>query len=366
MNAYAVIMAGGSGERFWPLSRAKRPKQLLALTSQRMMIEEAIDRVAPIIPLERVLIITSSVLQQPIIDALPQLPPENVIAEPAKRNTAPCLALACSVIEAREGGDALMAVLTADHFIGDVEAFRHDVQVALTYAQENDALLTLGIPPTRPETGYGYIRMTSAAAPSTVASVAEFKEKPSIDVAMQYLRSGEYVWNSGMFFWRTHALSTTMQSVLPEVGSSIPGMTAALRDATRDATRDAARDELDALFVQLPDISIDYGVMERASNVFVVPASFPWDDVGSWDSLDRMQERDAQGNVLQGASTVVDTNNSVIVNAHDGSHIVTGVGLDDIVVVVTNDATMVCAKERAQDVKLIVKTLREQGRSDVL
>jgi mannose-1-phosphate guanylyltransferase len=232
------------------------------------------------------------------------------------------------------------------------------VQVALTYAQENDALLTLGIPPTRPETGYGYIRMTSAAAPSTVASVAEFKEKPSIDVAMQYLRSGEYVWNSGMFFWRTHALSTTMQSVLPEVGSSIPGMTAALRDA--------ARDELDALFVQLPDISIDYGVMERASNVFVVPASFPWDDVGSWDSLDRMQERDAQGNVLQGASTVVDTNNSVIVNAHDGSHIVTGVGLDDIVVVVTNDATMVCAKERAQDVKLIVKTLREQGRSDVL
>lgn len=358
MNAYAVIMAGGSGERFWPLSRSKRPKQLLALTSQRMMIEEAIERIAPIIPLERVLIITSSVLQQPIIDALPTLPPQNVIAEPAKRNTAPCLALACSVIEAREGGDALMAVLTADHFIGNVEAFRHDVQVALDYAQKHNALLTLGIPPTRPETGYGYIRMTSAAAPSTVTSVAEFKEKPTMDVAMQYLRSGEYVWNSGMFFWRTHALADAMQSVLPEVGSHIPSMTSAVKEASHDA--------LDSVFTSLPDISIDYGVMERASNVFVVPASFPWDDVGSWDSLDRMQPRDDQGNVLQGASTVVDTNNSVIVNAHDGSHIVTGVGLDDIVVVVTNDATMVCAKERAQDVKLIVKTLREQGRSDVL
>ncbi|MFM8772089.1 MAG: mannose-1-phosphate guanylyltransferase [Candidatus Kapaibacterium sp.] len=358
MNAYAVIMAGGSGERFWPLSRSKRPKQLLALTSQRMMIEEAIERIAPIIPLERVLIITSAVLQQPIIDALPLLPPQNVIAEPAKRNTAPCLALACSVIESREGGDALMAVLTADHFIGNVDAFRHDVQVALDYAKGHDALLTLGIPPTRPETGYGYIRMTSAAAPSTVTSVAEFKEKPTINVAMQYLRSGEYVWNSGMFFWRTHALSSAMNASLPEVGSLINDMTSAI------SAEDSAA--LTSTFSKMPDISIDYGVMERATNVFVVPASFPWDDVGSWDSLDRMQPRDDQGNVLQGPSTVVDTNNSVIVNAHDGSHIVTGVGLDDIVVVVTNDATMVCAKERAQDVKLIVKTLREQGRSDVL
>jgi mannose-1-phosphate guanylyltransferase len=358
MNAYAVIMAGGSGERFWPLSRTKRPKQLLRLTSERMMIEEAIDRIASIIPPERILIITSRVLQQPIIEALPGLPPENVIAEPAKRNTAPCLALACSVIEAREGGDALMAVLTADHFIGDVEAFRHDVSVALDHAQRHDALLTLGIPPTRPETGYGYIRMTERVDPSHVTGVAEFKEKPSIDVAMQYLRSGEFVWNSGMFFWRTHALAGMMQKVLPEVGACVPEMTAAL--AANDMSR------LDETFSRMPDISIDYGVMERADNVFVVPASFPWDDVGSWDSLDRMQERDERGNVLQGAATTIDTNNSVIVNAHGPNHVVTSVGLDDMVVVVTADATMVCPKERAQDVKLIVKTLREQGRSDVL
>lgn len=358
MNSYVVIMAGGSGERFWPLSRMKRPKQLLALTSERMMIEEAIDRITPIVPPERILIITSRLLRQPIIDALPGLPPENVIAEPAKRNTAPCLALACSVIESRERGDALMAVLTADHFIGDVEAFRHDVQVALSYAEHNDALLTLGIPPTRPETGYGYIRMTQKAAPSHVTRVAEFKEKPSIDVAMQYLRSGDYVWNSGMFFWRTHALAGAMLSVLPEVGANIPSMTRSLSDASQDA--------LDAVFASMPDISIDYGVMERASNVFVVPASFPWDDVGSWDSLDRMQPRDDSGNVVQGAATTVNTSNSVIVNAHAGSHVVTCVGLDDVVLVVTDDATMVCTKEHAQDVKLIVKSLRDAGRSDVL
>jgi mannose-1-phosphate guanylyltransferase len=358
MNSYVVIMAGGSGERFWPLSRMKRPKQLLALTSERMMIEEAIDRITPIVPPERVLIITSRLLRQPIIDALPGLPPENVIAEPAKRNTAPCLALACSVIESREGGDALMAVLTADHFIGDVEAFRHDVQVALSYAEHNDALLTLGIPPTRPETGYGYIRMTQKVAPSHVTRVAEFREKPSIDVAMQYLRSGEYVWNSGMFFWRTHALADAMQSVLPEVGFHINHMTSAIMAADPTA--------LESTFGAMPDISIDYGVMERASNVFVVPASFPWDDVGSWDSLDRMQPRDDSGNVVQGAVTTVNTNNSVIVNAHAGSHVVTGVGLDDVVVVVTDDATMVCSKEHAQDVKLIVKSLRNIGRSDVL
>ncbi len=358
MNSYVVIMAGGSGERFWPLSRMQRPKQLLALTSDRMMIEEAIDRIAPIVPPERILIITSGVLQQPIIDALPGLPPENVIAEPAKRNTAPCLALACSVIEAREGGDSLMAVLTADHFIGDVEAFRRDVQVALSYAENNDALLTLGIPPTRPETGYGYIRMTERVAPSKVTTVVEFREKPTMDVAMQYLRSGEYVWNSGMFFWRTHALADAMQANLPEVGSRINEMTSAI------STEDPAA--LESAFAMMPDISIDYGVMERAPNVFVVPASFPWDDVGSWDSLDRMQPRDEHGNVMQGAVTAVDTHNSVIVNAHDSAHVVTGVGLDDMVIVVTNDATMVCTKERAQDVKLIVKTLRESGRTDVL
>ncbi|MCX6141198.1 MAG: mannose-1-phosphate guanylyltransferase [Candidatus Kapabacteria bacterium] len=359
MNSYVVIMAGGSGERFWPLSRMRKPKQLLHLTSPDLsMIEEAIARVEPLIPRERILIITSEVLRQPIINALPNLPAENVIAEPAKRNTAPCLALACSVIEQREGGDALMAVLTADHFIGNAKSFRKDIAIALHYAQDNDALVTMGIPPTRPETGYGYIHVAESIAEDEVSSVDSFKEKPTFEIAREYVLSGRYLWNSGMFFWRTHTLRDVMIDVLPEVGNRIAEMT----------THKSHGDEvgLGSLFAALPDISIDYGVMERAKNVFVVPASFPWDDVGSWDALERMQPLDADRNVVQGATLVMETTGSVVVNAHSGSHIVTTIGLEDVVVVVTDDATMVCMKDRTQDVKKIVTALRAEGRDDIL
>lgn len=359
MNSYVVIMAGGSGERFWPLSRMRKPKQLLALTSSSMMIEEAIDRIAPVIPHERILIITSEVLQQPLIDALPGIPSENVIAEPAKRNTAPCLALACSVIRAREAGnDALMAVLTADHFIGNADAFRADVSRALAYASTYDALVTMGIPPTRPETGYGYIHVGQPTVVPGVSHVLEFKEKPDVATALDYVRSGRYVWNSGMFFWRTEALRTAMMSVLPEVGNAIDMLT---DDIT---TQDAGH--LSEVFDALPDISIDYGVMERAHNVHVVPATFPWDDVGSWDALERMRDLDDAHNVVDGPTTLVDTERSIVVNAHGGSHTVTTVGLRDVVVVVTADATMVCPKNRAQEVKRIVTLLRSQDRYDLI
>lgn len=359
MNSYVVIMAGGSGERFWPLSRMRKPKQLLALTSSSMMIEEAIDRIAPLVPSERILIITSEVLQQPLIDALPGIPAENVIAEPAKRNTAPCLALACSVIRAREGGnDALMAVLTADHFIGNADAFRGDVSRALTFASTYDALVTIGIPPTRPETGYGYIHVGEPTVVAGVSHVLEFKEKPDLATALDYVRSGRYVWNSGMFFWRTEALRSAMLAVLPDVGSAI--------DALTDDLATQNTHHMSEVFHALPDISIDYGVMERSHNVHVVPATFPWDDVGSWDALERMRPLDAAQNVVDGEVTVVDTEGSIVVNAHGGSHTVTTVGLRDTVVVVTPDATMVCPKDRAQDVKRIVTQLRSQDRHDIL
>lgn len=359
MNSYVVIMAGGSGERFWPLSRMKRPKQLLKLTSPDItMLEEAIARVEPLIPIERILIITSEVLRQPIIDALPKLPPQNVIAEPSKRNTAPCLALACSVIDQREGGDALMAVLTADHFIGNARAFRNDVSTALTYAETHDALVTMGIPPTRPETGYGYINVAERIAEGEVSRVAAFKEKPNFETAREYVLSGRYVWNSGMFFWRTNTLREAMFALLPDVGKKIEVMAASIAAGDRGS--------LAATFAEMPDISIDYGIMERAKNVFVVPASFPWDDVGSWDALERMQPLDDHRNVVQGESVVIDSEGSVIVNAHSGSHVVTTIGIEDLVVVVTNDATLICPKDRAQDVKKIVTTLRAEGRRDVL
>jgi mannose-1-phosphate guanylyltransferase len=359
MNSYVVIMAGGSGERFWPMSRIRRPKQLLALTRpDATMIEEAIARIEPLVPKERILIITSEVLREPIAAALPGLPVENVIAEPAKRNTAPCLALACSVIEAREQGPALMAVLTADHFIGDAAAFRTDVSTALSFAETTDALVTLGIPPTRPETGYGYIHVQGAPARGTVVKVDEFKEKPNYETALEYVVSGSYLWNSGMFFWRTSTLRAAMAQALPDVARLVDPMRACIENA------DAAG--LAEQFGRMPDISIDFGVMERAPNVYVLPASFPWDDVGSWDALERMHERDDRDNVTQGDVVCVDTSGSVLVNAHGADHTLTTVGVDGIVVVVTPDATMVCAKDRAQDVKTIVAELRRRGRNGLL
>lgn len=377
LNTYVVIMAGGSGERFWPLSRIKKPKQLLRLTSDsKSMIEEAIDRITPLVPLERILIITSKVLREPMMQALPNLPAANIIAEPAKRNTAPCLALATAIVRKRENdGDALMAVLAADHFIGDAEAFRADVSKALAYAEANDTLVTMGIPPTRPETGYGYIQIIRGAHDDKFAvhRVEQFREKPTSEVARTFLASGNYLWNSGMFFWRVSTLEAAMKLSLPDVGNAIATLTSSISGESADGMSGTAADgmsvtaaDTEAVFASLPDISIDFGVMERAKNVAVVPASFAWDDVGSWDALDRMQSHDSFDNVVEGAVEMIDTAGSIICNAHSHPHIVTTLGLDDLVIVTTDDATLVCSKDRAQDVKAIVTALRSKGLTDVL
>ncbi|MDZ4744677.1 MAG: sugar phosphate nucleotidyltransferase [bacterium] len=415
MNTYVVIMAGGSGERFWPLSRIKKPKQLLRLTSDsQTMIEQAIERITPLVPAERILIITSEVLREPLLSALPALPKENIIAEPAKRNTAPCLALAAAIIKVREGNgsantsaktttstsantsaktnahtadvvssgnDALMVVLAADHFIGDADAFRADITKALNYAEANDALVTIGIPPTRPETGYGYIQIVRAQREDKFAihPVVQFREKPTAELAREFLASGNYLWNSGMFFWRVSTLESAMKANLPLVGGEIQAMTEIMSGKTGSSSLVVESDSDDALqkiytqknlmellFNSMPDISIDFSVMERAKNVAVLPASFPWDDVGSWDALDRLQSHDSFDNVVEGVVEMIDTAGSIICNANSRPHIVATLGLDDIVIVATDDATLVCSKDRAQDVKLLVTGLRNKGRKDVL
>lgn len=367
---YAVIMAGGSGERFWPLSRAKRPKQLLALgASGKTMLAEAIERIAPIVPVANVLVITSKVLCEPIAQAVPELPLPNIIAEPCKRNTAPCLALAAAHINVREQGrPALMAVLTADHFIGNEEQFRHDVGAALEYANAERALVTLGVRPSRPETGYGYIETMLAPDEhhSGALPVVAFREKPDYETAMEYLVGGRHLWNSGMFFWRVDTFRDALVRHLPAVGNAIATLTnmvGSMADGSDNAHPSA---EMDRMFATLPDISIDYGLMERATNVAVVPASFPWDDVGAWDALSRLNPTDALGNVVRGNSVLVHIEGSVIINEAGAHHVVTALGLHDVVIVTTPDATLVCAKSAAQDVKSIVKALKDSSRTDVL
>ncbi len=372
MKRTAVIMAGGSGERFWPLSRMKKPKQLLNLNSDSMtMIEESIDRISPLIPPEDIFIITGPVLLEPMRNALPMLPPENIVAEPAKRNTAPCLALAAAYISARYEGKGIsaeeisMAVLTADQRIMPKEAFIRTVESALSYVENTPSLGTIGIMPARPETGYGYIEVESSFDPSNtgiqIKPVLAFREKPDIAAAMKFISSGNHLWNSGMFFWRVDRFIAGMAACLPEVGGRIADMQAALAGQTGTPLNDLPW-KVAEIFSAFPSISIDYGLMERADNVVVARALFTWDDIGSWDSLERVNGKDKNDNIITGDVSLVDVSNSIIVNSSsDKKIIVAAIGLSDMVIVTTDDAVLICPKGRVQEVKKCVEQIRESG-----
>jgi len=365
MRRFAVIMAGGSGERFWPASRRARPKQLLRLTDPDLsMIEEAIERIAPLIPREQIVIATSELLAEPMAEALPGLPRENIVAEPEKRNTAACLALAAAHLERRYGSpdDVVMAVLTADHQIGEPDRFRATVACALDFAAREDALVTIGVVPTRPETGYGYIEVAPSDRTGSAASakraplrVERFREKPNEATALAYARSGHHFWNSGMFFWRVSTFLSGLAHHMGALAAAERAMVDALAGRTPAGT-------LREVFAPLADVSIDVGLMERASNVYVLPADFPWDDVGAWDALERTRGADAHGNVVAGDAVLVDARNSIVFNEAGEDMAVAVVGLDGVIVATTRDGVLVCSKERAQDVRRAVSELRKRGR----
>jgi len=282
-----VVMAGGSGERFWPISRRLRPKQLLHLTQdQETMLGEAVSRVAPLIAPEDVYVVTGEHLVAAIREAGVGVPDENVIAEPCKRNTAGCLAYAAAHLLAKYGGDGddlTMAVLTADHIIGDSEAFRATIRIAMDAAESEQALATVGMVPTRPETGYGYIQADADPLPQYAGSVqvypvAAFHEKPDAARAEAFMQSGHYFWNGGMFFWRLSVFLAALAEASPNIAAAVRAMTDAMRAGDDGRVRQA--------FEALENISIDYALMERADNVVVARADFDWDDVGSWPALD--------------------------------------------------------------------------------
>lgn len=361
MQRFAVIMAGGSGERFWPASRRARPKQLLKLTDPRLsMLEEAIQRISPLIPPENILVATSEVLAGPIAEALPALPRENVIAEPAKRNTAACLALAAAHLVRRYGDPAelAMAVLTADHKIGAPDQFRATVDAALGFVTANEALVTIGVVPNRPETGYGYIEVAHAgpraAEPLATWPVAQFREKPDLETAREYASSGRHLWNAGMFFWRVSTFLTGLANHMPALAKATDEMVAALASDRPDA-------ELARIFAPLADVPIDVGLMEKAHNVHVIRAVFPWDDVGAWDALARTRATDENGNVVAGDAVVIDTRDSIVFNESGNKMAVAVIGLEGVVVATTPDGVLVCPKDRAQDVRRALQAIRDRG-----
>lgn len=355
----AVVMAGGAGERFWPLSRRLFPKQLLKLAHpDKSLLAQTVDRVEPLVGLENVLIATAPHLIQPIQEAMPELSERQVQAEPHKRNTAGCLVWTAAQILAQDPkarNNASMAVLTADHRVSPDDGFRRTVQAALDLAEETGGLVTIGIRPDRPETGFGYIEMSAEALPQrhgvTLRPVAAFKEKPDATTAEEFVKSGRFLWNSGTFFWRIDSFLDELAFAAPDLAEAVPVLA--------DLIRAGKTEEAESRFAELRNISIDYALMEKARKVFVAEADFNWDDVGSWDALDRSLPQDAAGNVSSGPSLLVETQNSIVMN--DCPEVMTCLlGVENLTVVVTKDAVLVIPKDRAQDVKKIVEELKAQ------
>jgi len=365
----AVIMAGGSGERFWPLSRRHMPKQLLQLTDpERTLLQEAVNRVAPAFPLDHVYVQTTPHLTRAIRAAGLGMPEENVLAEPCKRNTAGCLVYAAAELMSRLGKDAsevTMAVVTADHMIGEAGRFGAAVDTAMAAAEQEEALVTIGILPTRPETGYGYIEIGADAEPipmgkdqPAVFRVTRFREKPDTETAKAFCESGRFLWNSGMFFW-------TLSTFLSGLDKAAPAHAGAVREMADAMTADD-RERVNALFEGLEDISIDYALLERAERVLVVRGDFPWDDIGAWDALDRSMPHDPDGNVNVGDAILLDTRRCVVYNAAGAPNMAVGViGCEDLIVVTCDDGVLVAPRSRAQDVKRIVAELKERGAEQV-
>ena len=362
----AVIMAGGSGERFWPLSRRLRPKQLLRLTRADMtLLEESIERIAPLIPRERIFIATSRELVAPIREAQTGVPGNNVIGEPCKRNTAGCLAWAAAHALARFPGQPItMAVLTADHRIDEVESFRATVAATMESAEQQQALATIGVSPTRAETGYGYIETEAVQLPHPGASASSsapsiflvrgFREKPDSTTAERFVREGGFFWNSGMFFWPIESFLRELDHASPAHAAATRTMAAALQDGDEQAAEQT--------FATLPDISIDYALMEKAKQVLMTRANFAWDDVGAWDALDRGWPRDAQGNVVVGDPVLIDVKNSVVYNEPGAERMaVSVIGVEGLAVVVSADGVLIVPKDRVQDVKKAVKEMKARG-----
>lgn len=363
-------MAGGAGERFWPLSRIKKPKQLLNLSSlDRNMLQEAIDRISGFIAYDDIFIITSKVLQNPIREALPELAPQNIIAEPAKRNTAPCLALGASYILSKYGEEMVnqivVSVLTADQMIEPKENFVNSVDTLCEFCINEETIATIGIVPNRPETGFGYIEFDENIRNGEIFQAVRFHEKPDIDKAKLYVEKGNFLWNSGMFFYRLDYFINQMIKHLPSVGNKINNMADNYKGKC-DQIIEGANPDIQTIFEEMPDISIDYGLMEKTDRVSVIKSNFYWDDLGSWDSLFRARKVDENGNIIEGDVEHHNVKNSIIINKTEKKFISTAAGLDGMVIINTDDSLIVVPVKEVQSVKNIVTLIKSKNKNEWL
>lgn len=350
---YAVIMAGGSGTRFWPKSTNSLPKQFLNLFGDGTMIQNTANRIEGIIPQERIIVVTNEKYVSIVRDQLPKVPMGNIVGEPVAKNTAPCVAIAAELIRKKDP-NGVMIVLPADHHITEPEKFTNFLKTAVSKAESGDFLVTIGVEPSRPETGFGYIHSDSSSKEelggNPVLPVKAFTEKPNEIVAKQFVESGDYFWNSGMFIWKA-------ETVLKEIASQLPAMYDELEQSSVELYGSSHNAAINDFYYACESISIDYGIMEGAQSVYVVPGEFGWNDVGSWTAVYELAEKDNQGNSIQTLNaTFADTTNSLVLS--ESEKMISVVGLDNIAVVETEDAILVCNLDKAQGVKEIVDQLK--------
>lgn len=359
-NVYAIVMAGGRGERFWPLSTARRPKQVLRIFGNKSLIEMTCERISGIVPPGRVLVITSDALAGPLSDALPSVPPENVVGEPVGRDTAAAITLGAALVAARDPS-AVLCVVTADALIGAEDQFRSTIREAVALAAANDFLITIGIRPSGPSTGFGYIEAGEKVAVRNgveFVRAARFVEKPDLPTAREYVAGGRFCWNSGMFVWSLDSFRKALRKHRPALAGVMDRIAAAA------ASPDGFRPAIEREYAALDRISVDYALMEKADNIVMARGEFPWDDVGAWSSLENHFAADKTGNTALGPCESMDSSGNIVVSE---GRLTALIGVDDLVVVNAAGATLVCHKSRVQDVKAMVRRLESSGRyGDVL
>ncbi|MCH8474304.1 MAG: NTP transferase domain-containing protein [Opitutales bacterium] len=356
-SRFVVIMAGGRGERFWPQSRQQKPKHLLPIVGDKPMLTQTVERLKGFVPAKNVLIITNREQVAAVREICPSLPAGNIIAEPVGRDTAAAIGLAMVLVKDRDP-EASFAMLPADHVINDAKAFHQTLDKAFVFAQENEKLITIGIPPTHPATGFGYIQKgeeLEKVKGESIYDVRRFVEKPDQQTAEDYLASKDYYWNAGMFVWRVEVIEKAFADYTPGLHHGLLKLSRALSE------KQDIDELLDELYPDLDKISIDYAIMEKSPEVVTIEAGFDWDDVGAWPAVSSHYPADEAGNVIKGTGFVQEGRNNLIFS--EGDHAVTAIGVEDLIVVHTADATLICPKSKAQEIKKLVQSL---GKSEEL
>jgi len=355
---HAVIMAGGSGTRFWPASRRSRPKQFLAMATDSPLLRVTFERLGNLVPIERVWVVTTAETAEATRELLPELGPENILSEPVGRNTAACAGLAAQAAQNMDP-DAVCIALPADHVIGGEPRFRAAIAAGAEFVSREGGLLTFGVRPTRPETGYGYLELGpehSRKGEWSIHRLRQFVEKPDVERACAYLESGGYLWNAGIFAFRARTLLDEIRRQIPNLASGLDRIGEALGTAEFDTI-------LGEVYPSLPATSLDFGIMEGAEQLWTLPVDFPWSDVGSWSALAEGLSDDGAGNTARGRVQTIDAGDNVLVST---GPVVSVVGVDNLVVVATPDAVLVIPKDQAQRVREVVDGLQEKGWDDVL